>query len=34
VRDHVLRAGKTEDARWKAMERLLSEPTTPADLKR
>lgn len=34
VREHVLRAGKTDDARWKAMERLLSEPTTPADLKR
>jgi hypothetical protein len=34
VRDHVLRAGKTDEARWKAMERLLSEPTTPADLKR
>lgn len=34
VRDHVYRAGKTEDARWKAMERVISEPTTPADLKR
>lgn len=33
VREHVLRAGKTDDARWKAMERLLSEPTTPADLR-
>ena len=32
VREHVLRAGKTDEARWKAMERLLSEPTTPADL--
>jgi len=32
VRAHVHRAGKTEDARWKAMERVISEPTTPADL--
>jgi hypothetical protein len=32
VRAHVDRAGKTEDARWKAMERVISEPTTPADL--
>ena len=34
VRDYVLRAGKTDEARWKAMERLLREPTTPADLKK
>ena len=34
VRDHVYRAGKTEDARWKAMERVISEPTVPADLRR
>ncbi|MBO9547657.1 hypothetical protein [Caulobacter sp.] len=34
VRDHVYRAGKTEDARWKAMERVISEPTTPADLRK
>lgn len=34
VRDHVYRAGKSEDARWKAMERVISEPTTPADLRR
>jgi len=32
VRDHVNRAGKTEAARWKAMEAVISEPTTPADL--
>jgi len=34
VRAHVDRAGKTEDARWKAMERVISEPTTPADLRK
>ncbi|WP_454761426.1 hypothetical protein [Caulobacter segnis] len=34
VRDHVYRAGKSEDARWKAMERVISEPTTPADLRK
>lgn len=34
VRAHVYRAGKTEDARWKAMERVISEPTTPADLRK
>ena len=34
VRDHVHRAGKSEDARWKAMERVISEPTTPADLRK
>jgi hypothetical protein len=34
VRDHVYRAGKTQDARWKAMERVISEPTVPADLRR
>jgi hypothetical protein len=34
VRDYVYRAGKSEDARWKAMERIVSEPTTPADLRR
>lgn len=34
VRDHVYRAGKTQDARWAAMERVISEPTTPADLRR
>jgi hypothetical protein len=33
VRDHVYRAGKSQDARWKAMERVISEPTTPADLR-
>lgn len=32
VRAHVERAGKTEAARWAAMERVISEPTTPADL--
>lgn len=32
VRDHVERAGKSEAARWAAMERVISEPTTPADL--
>ncbi|WP_297513391.1 hypothetical protein [uncultured Caulobacter sp.] len=34
VRDHVYRAGKSEAARWAAMERVISEPTTPADLRR
>jgi hypothetical protein len=32
VRAHVDRAGKSGDARWKAMEAVISEPTTPADL--
>ena len=32
VRAHVERAGKTQDARWKAMAAVISEPTTPADL--
>ena len=32
VRAHVNRAGKTEAARWTAMEHVISEPTTPADL--
>ena len=32
VRAHVNRAGKSEAARWKAMEHVISEPTTPADL--
>lgn len=34
VRAHVARAGESQDARWKAMERVISEPTTPADLRR
>ncbi|MET3666953.1 hypothetical protein [Caulobacter sp. 1776] len=34
VRDHVYRAGKSEAARWNAMEHVVSEPTTPADLKK
>lgn len=34
VRDHVYRAGKTEAARWAAMEHVISEPTTPADLRK
>lgn len=34
VRAHVERAGKSEAARWAAMERVISEPTTPADLAR
>jgi hypothetical protein len=34
VRDHVYRAGKSEAARWAAMEHVISEPTTPADLRR
>jgi len=32
VRAHVERAGPSQDARWKAMEAVISEPTTPADL--
>lgn len=32
VRAHVERAGASEDARWTAMEAVISEPTTPADL--
>lgn len=32
VRAHVAAAGKTPAARWAAMERILSEPTVPADL--
>lgn len=32
VRDYVDAAGKTPQARWAAMERILSEPTLPADL--
>ncbi|ADG09163.1 hypothetical protein B7G68_03330 [Caulobacter segnis] len=32
VRAHVERTGKSESARWAAMERVISEPTTPADL--
>ena len=32
VRAHVERAGSSQDARWKAMEAVISEPTTPADL--
>ena len=32
VRAHVDAAGKTPAARWAAMERILSEPTVPADL--
>ncbi|OYW25321.1 MAG: hypothetical protein B7Z44_19200, partial [Caulobacter sp. 12-67-6] len=34
VRAHVERAGPSQDARWKAMEAVISEPTTPADLAR
>jgi hypothetical protein len=34
VRAHVEHAGSSEAARWKAMERVISEPTTPADLRR
>jgi len=34
VRAHVERAGASQDARWKAMEAVISEPTTPADLAR
>jgi hypothetical protein len=32
VRDHVERAGPGQAEHWKAMEALLSEPSTPADL--
>ena len=32
VRAHVERAGASAEARWKAMEAVISEPTTPADL--
>jgi len=32
VRAHVQAAGKTTALRWMAMERILSEPTLPADL--
>jgi hypothetical protein len=32
VRDYVAAAGPSPEARWKRMERVLSEPTTPADL--
>ena len=32
VRAHVEAAGETEQERWAAMERILSEPTLPADL--
>jgi hypothetical protein len=32
VRDHIERAGSSPRTRWKALERLLSEPVTPADL--
>ena len=34
VRAHIERAGASPDARWKAMEAVISEPTTPADLAR
>ncbi|MBO9708354.1 MAG: hypothetical protein J7521_09090 [Caulobacter sp.] len=32
VRAHVERAGPSQDARWKRMEAVISQPTTPADL--
>ena len=32
VRAHVQRAGAAPDARWKRMEAVISQPTTPADL--
>jgi hypothetical protein len=32
VRGYVDAAGETHEARWAAMERILSEPTIPADL--
>ncbi len=32
VRDHVEAAGPGQDARWAEMARILSQPTTPADL--
>ncbi|WP_419319877.1 hypothetical protein ACN2C7_03485 [Caulobacter sp. ErkDOM-E] len=34
VRAHVERVGASQDARWKAMAAVISEPTTPADLAR
>ncbi|SFI74713.1 hypothetical protein [Caulobacter sp. UNC279MFTsu5.1] len=34
VRAHVERAGPSLDARWKRMEAVISQPTTPADLAR
>jgi hypothetical protein len=34
VRAHVQRAGPSQDARWKRMEAVISQPTTPADLAR
>lgn len=34
VRAHVERAGPSRDARWKRMEAVISQPTTPADLAR
>jgi hypothetical protein len=34
VQAHVERSGTTQDARWKAMQALLSEPVLPADLVR
>ncbi|CAN5401702.1 hypothetical protein BH10PSE3_BH10PSE3_08560 [soil metagenome] len=34
VRAHVERAGLSRDARWKRMEAVISQPTTPADLAR
>jgi len=32
VREHVERAGPSPEARWKRMEAVISQPTTPADL--
>ena len=32
VRGHVEAAGATPQARWRAMEKILSEPTLPSDL--
>ncbi|WP_205691920.1 hypothetical protein [Caulobacter soli] len=32
VRAHVERAGPSQDVRWKRMEAVISQPTTPADL--
>jgi hypothetical protein len=34
VRTYIEAAGATPEARWKAMERILSEPTLPSDLQR
>ena len=34
VQAHIERAGPSPAARWKAMEKLLSEPTLPADLRK